>query len=234
MTTETDVTAYARVVVCNYDRCTNWHKNEISVLIHSIILTIFLYKNGYSGRYASKKIISNELNSENNSFFSVDFNPPTNSTCINTSRKSKLRKCCLCCYKTYANKYTLKSHNARFHNKEKTFKRYKCEICDKEYGQIANYQEHMIVHFPDDINFHCPHCGKEFFNKSKYNTHIKTHEKTWSCNECNKLLKSKHTLKNHMLRHVDPIPEIPCDQCNLRYRTKERLKNHQRDKHQKQ
>lgn len=177
------------------------------------------------------------LISDTNFSISV-FKPRVNSTYHNLSRKSKMKKCCLDCDKNYANKYTLKTHLARLHSKDKTrdktFTKYKCVVCNqKEYKLLSNYGEHLIKHFPQMAVYDCPHCEMKFRNKSKCNTHIKTHEKKWVCEVCIKELKTKHNLKNHMLLHTHPVPHIPCDQCDLRFRKRQQLNKHQRDKHEK-
>ncbi|XP_022240843.1 uncharacterized protein LOC106458794 isoform X3 [Limulus polyphemus] len=77
----------------------------------------------------------------------------------------------------------------------------------------------------------CPHCSKEFYNKTRFWDHVRQHtgEKPFKCYVCEKSFFSSSTLKSHMTQHKEK--EYLCKLCNNSPRTREQLMTHMYQKH---
>ena len=63
--------------------------------------------------------------------------------------------------------------------------KYKCEVCQKSFGNSYQLQKHGIVH-SDERNFHCEECGRDFKKKEYLVDHMRSHtgEKPFACQYC--------------------------------------------------
>lgn len=85
---------------------------------------------------------------------------------------------CDMCGRKFARMKQLHQHKYRHHNKNK----WKCYVCDKEYSSKLTLNQHLITHSPSLIRYWCDTCHKGFYDKSKYNSHVRSHAKKGASN----------------------------------------------------
>ena len=165
-------------------------------------------------------------------------------------KSSKSYTCKLCKKKTTF----LALHLYRMHQKAKHgIKPYKCDKCDKEFGQKLELTMHMEKHIE---LFKCFHCEKAFLSEDDCQDHEKIHNiKMAKCGICGKTLSStsylkKHEANKHGLKpyecktcevtftnneqrreHECINTPFKCPVCNLLYRTDQLLQNHVAEAH---
>lgn len=100
---------------------------------------------------------------------------------------------CDMCGRKFARMKQLHQHKYRHHNKNK----WKCYVCDKEYSSKLTLNQHLITHSPSLIRYWCDTCHKGFYDKSKYNSHVRSHAKKAEhiCNICGKKFSTKFNLQ---------------------------------------
>lgn len=102
---------------------------------------------------------------------------------------------CDMCGQKFARMKQLHQHKYRHHNKQK----WKCYVCEKEYSSKLTLNQHLITHSPSLIRYWCDTCHKGFYDKSKYNSHVRSHAKKAEhiCNICGKKFSTKFNLQRH-------------------------------------
>lgn len=92
--------------------------------------------------------------------------------------------------------------------------KFNCQKCDLFFTSFCKINEHMNTHYQ---NYICDACGKAFVSKSRFRTHVQSHEiGSFPCGECDEVLETRaarmcHKLKIHRrgIRYTCPrCPEV--------------------------
>ena len=163
--------------------------------------------------------------------------------------------CKQCDFKT-GYKSTLKSHIDRIHTKSRTqckecswtgnpsylqrhrsihgSKRYKCDICCKEYPRKSHVEDHKNrAHF--GVKYSCPKCEYKATTTANLKTHIKSkHEGVKSpCNQCDYKAFDMQSLSKHVKAVHLGLKPHQCTTCDFKTAIKLHLKNHESGFHGK-
>ncbi|GBM81098.1 Zinc finger protein 235 [Araneus ventricosus] len=108
----------------------------------------------------------------------------------------------------------------------KGINRYKCNVCEKSFGQKNDLQRHALIH-TGERPFKCDVCGKSFRLKGDLQRHALTHtgEKPFKCDVCGKSFTRKGNLQTHAFTHTGEKP-FKCDVCEKSFRLKGDLQRH--------
>ena len=140
---------------------------------------------------------------------SLTVNPPSND--------EKQIKCTLCDFETCSD-MGMKVHMTRKHTKINTVKYpKKCDLCEKQFGNAAEFKQHMKTHSYKEAKFKCEDC--DFVGKSKETMEVhlgrshtdlfecvfvklilkvqKTHLKTCEIFRCRKVLQKGKNCNKH-------------------------------------
>ena len=130
---------------------------------------------------------------------------------------------CQKCESSFTAKYSLKLHNDRKHSGKD--KMYACKECGKRFFTFIELQTHSKVHLKVRIKpFRCQVCSFETDLQRNLDLHRETHmDVSIHCDICEKKLKSKNSLKNHLKRiHSSNGTKHLCKTCgkDFLYRNK--------------
>ncbi|KAL0808614.1 hypothetical protein ABMA28_013053 [Loxostege sticticalis] len=164
----------------------------------------------------------------------------------------------------------LKEHGKKLNNVKEEFLKFRlkngtisCTECDKSFVFFHALKRHMAEHFG---SFVCDICGAHYFDRRTLDMHTKNSHKSeesrYSCHECGKLLKNKHSMFLHVssvhkkeaafqcskcdevffsykdrYRHMLDVHReakiYPCDSCGKVYTNTKNLREHNRTVHLK-
>ena len=118
-------------------------------------------------------------------------------------------KVCWVCHMGFSATEKLLHHMKACHN---GLKPYKCQHCDREFGQYNNLRRHLRVH--REKQFKCSLCDREFNEEFYLKMHMSTHtgRRIYSCGVCNAGFPSSQELKLHVKTH-SPSQLHTCDVC---------------------
>ncbi|XP_063702434.1 zinc finger protein OZF-like [Culicoides brevitarsis] len=175
-----------------------------------------------------------------------------------TKTEPEKRQNCKLCEKSFVSKYSLMTHNRRFHmdlekpicetcGKECLSKadltahikarhtksvRHKCDIC----GIFVKYlQKHKQIHVESKLHLKCDICGLETTTHKYLRLHMKIHsgEKPYTCSTCNASFKRKNTFEDHMSIH-NGIPRHFCNFCGRSFNNSGNKSRHIKRRHSQQ
>lgn len=113
------------------------------------------------------------------------------------------------------NKCKLKTETGDFHanNNEpldKLTDKFKCDVCDKRFSILSNYNFHLRVH-KREKPFRCLVCGKSFRLAKSLEQHMVLHSDTssFNCVVCNRTFGRSGSLKMHMRSHTAAEIQAP-------------------------
>ena len=100
-----------------------------------------------------------------------------------------------------------------------------CLVCLKDCESIIGKRDHIIEEHP---MITCAKCDEVFPNHSKLANHFHRRHRPVECDQCGKIVTSKHGLKRHLETvHVDREEKnFQCDECPFRTFAKYNLKTH--------
>ncbi|CAK8679686.1 unnamed protein product [Clavelina lepadiformis] len=96
----------------------------------------------------------------------------------------------------------VESHAMDVNKQIKKYKKFKCEICSKNFSTKGSLLRHNHLH-SGVRKFVCKVCGKGFFRSDHLNTHFATHthKKSFSCHVCKRRFSSSQNLQKHSNMH---------------------------------
>uniref|UniRef100_A0A1B0CEH2 C2H2-type domain-containing protein n=1 Tax=Lutzomyia longipalpis TaxID=7200 RepID=A0A1B0CEH2_LUTLO len=91
---------------------------------------------------------------------------------------------------------------------------YKCPKCEKVLKTRSSYKSHVRMH---QRKYSCEVCSKGFNDGEKLKKHLLKHtgEKIYQCSHCTKSYSQLHKLKEHVVTHIKDRPRpFGCDKCS--------------------
>lgn len=165
-------------------------------------------------------------------------------------------KCHLCDYRTH-NRFNLKGHIDRHnkaasficdecgkgfysrstlkeHKRGKHGSGFPCELCGAVLTSMSNLRQHRKTHEPKSagVKYQCDICGQGYRARSKcaFRLHVLKHQgivKQFKCSDCNKILTSDNSYRQHLRKHSGEKPFI-CEFCSKAFAEKKYLQVHRR------
>lgn len=152
------------------------------------------------------------------------------------------RKCCGCTAK-FPSEDSLKQHSQMHHElyRRQPNRKYpfECEICFKQFPSAARLEYHKMT--PYSRVHQCSQCDKSFITALLLAKHVESHnqnavEKTprekpipeVQCDECGKMFKNKHYLRQHWKCKHSQEKVFSCSICQRKFKWKSTLQGHLR------
>ncbi|XP_061713736.1 zinc finger protein 595-like isoform X2 [Cydia pomonella] len=135
-------------------------------------------------------------------------------------RDQRPRVQCKACPKTFATLSGRYNHYKYAHLGLKP----KCDICNKEVRCLNVHK--MQVHNPNALPYSCVSCERRFVTQSALDVHMVAHtmDPKFECNICQKKFRMKHLVLKHMTHSEKRL--YNCNDCGLALKTKDTLRNH--------
>ncbi|XP_062551829.1 zinc finger protein 558-like [Armigeres subalbatus] len=140
----------------------------------------------------------------------------------NLPSDQKLDYSCGYCDKKFSELRLVQAHFKEIHIGERP---YSCKDCNQSYATEQSLEEHRATHLNEEL-YQCSYCPR----KVKYLFRLKLHESVHKealhiCPHCGVQLKTKRTLRSHMLTHsVDKM--FKCPHCDCEYKRSVSLRTH--------
>ncbi|XP_072034333.1 uncharacterized protein [Amphiura filiformis] len=146
------------------------------------------------------------------------------------SHPGDMNTICDICKKVLATKAGLKKH-MKAHEAKQSGKRFRCEICNKEFLQLKDVKIHLKNH-ATNRPLTCEKCGKGFKTSAHLSRHRSIHSdvKPLICQLCGKGFTHRYNLNGHLRTHTGEKP-FKCDICNAAFTHNVSLKTHKKSAH---
>lgn len=148
-----------------------------------------------------------------------------------------LRVICSDCGRVYRSKEAFNNHKRDKVCEQKSKKsskdgEYQCDHCKKTYCTKAYLAKHLKYEHGTAEGFRCSFCNKQFYSKSKLDTHIVKHtqEKKFACEICNGRFGTQMALVYHTRLHTGEKP-YSCEFCSAAFISASRRLEHMRRHH---
>lgn len=108
-----------------------------------------------------------------------------------------------------------------------------CQKCFEHFSTFAKMNEHINTHYQ---NYICDACGKAFVSKSRFRTHVQSHEVgSFPCGQCEEVLETRAARMCHRLRVHKKGVRYTCPRCSEVFtsyyaRVKHLVDNHEQQK----
>ncbi|KAK6458007.1 strongly-conserved Zn-finger binding protein [Scheffersomyces xylosifermentans] len=137
------------------------------------------------------------------------------------------------CGKSFLRKSHLDAHLLSHADEEK--KPFHCSLCGKGVNSLQHLKRHEITHTK---SFVCTHegCTESFYKHQSLRHHIlSVHEKSLTCNHCNKNFSRPYRLAQHNIKYHSDSPAYQCDHsgCFSNFKTWSALQLHIKTEHPK-
>ncbi|KAJ8669594.1 hypothetical protein QAD02_000853 [Eretmocerus hayati] len=115
---------------------------------------------------------------------------------LRTLHSDRRQFTCAICNRGYENEQKLMIHTENDHKEGSLGELYLCEHCGREFSDATRFQTHKVV---------CDAYSETFEDQLRLESHVKTrlNEKPFMCNICGNEYKFRHDLNNHMENHID-------------------------------
>ena len=127
----------------------------------------------------------------------------------------------ICLWKSFVENKELTRHFLT--DKEVRHKTMKCDICDYCTDGIASLNHHKKIHYPAEKTFDCNKCDKVFRSKPHLQRHCQTHNvdqvKAFKCFICEKCFQEKYNLKQHIDSVHHDIQKFTCNPCGKSFKS---------------
>ncbi|XP_050359433.1 PR domain zinc finger protein 5-like isoform X7 [Nymphalis io] len=88
---------------------------------------------------------------------------------------------------------------------------FECQICCAHFTSFCKINEHMNTHFK---NYICDACGKAFISKSRFRTHVQSHETgSFPCGVCDEILETRVARMCHRSKVHKKGVRYTCPHC---------------------
>ncbi len=175
------------------------------MLFKIILLSIFQSKDKNDKKLVKLNIITNQTVSVN-----TEQKNDINNKMENT-KKSKTKRVCLVCSKTFENQGQLRSHMSQEHNTSTTPKII-CNECGMQYQTQIDFNRHLATHSQHfNKNQKCTFCSMEFYDLSSKTRHEKEHAglKSFRCYICGFEFTRASNLRAHLIKvHSSEIGKL--------------------------
>ncbi|XP_070504656.1 zinc finger protein OZF-like [Chironomus tepperi] len=137
---------------------------------------------------------------------------------------------CSFCAKSFSEQKTLRFHEETHRTPLDARKSFECPHCHHKFITKQACQNHISMKHEKVVTVNCPvdGCGKGFFTRKAMLEHQRTHrDKTFRCNKCNFMSKTKSQLNVHLEKHVKiEDSELGCEKCGIVFGSVKKLRIH--------
>ena len=94
-----------------------------------------------------------------------------------------------------------------------------CEVCKDSYSSVKHYVKHMSTHHPKVLELPCSLCQNHhpiITYVDSYKECVKKQGPTFECDQCGKMFRFKHQLKDHYNGNHSHEQKIECNECDFK------------------